>query len=117
MKYPAALNFIDGQFVSSTSNRFSAVECPLDGSVISEVPMSNHHDLNVVVRSAKAAQKTWEKIPIKERAQIFYRYKQLLEKNGNELSGLIVEENGKTLEEANAEIEKAIELTEFACSL
>jgi len=41
----------------------------------------------------------------------------LLEKNGNELSGLIVEENGKTMEEANAEIEKAIELTEFACSL
>jgi malonate-semialdehyde dehydrogenase (acetylating)/methylmalonate-semialdehyde dehydrogenase len=49
--------------------------------------------------------------------QVFFRYKVLLEKNMQELAGLIVEENGKTLSEAIAEIEKSIELTEFACSL
>ena len=57
------------------------------------------------------------KTPIKERVQVFFRYKILLEKNLNELSALISEENGKTISEATAEIEKCIELTEFACSL
>lgn len=59
----------------------------------------------------------WSTLPIKERVQVFYRYKNLLEKNLNELSALVREENGKTMSEAKAEIEKSIELTEFACSL
>ncbi len=117
MKYPEALNFINGQFVPATSNRFLEVECPLDGSLISKVQMSNRQDLEKAVSSAKIAQKKWEKVPIKERAQVFYRYKQLLERNNADLSKLIVEENGKTFDEAKAEIDKAIELTEFACSL
>src|SRR5882672_2273109 len=117
MKYPDALNFIDGQFVPSASNRFLAVECPLDGSLIAKVPLSNRKDLDQAVTASRKAQRHWEKVPIKERVQVFYRYKQLLEKNCKELSELIVEENGKTFEEAKAEIEKAIELTEFACSL
>ncbi len=59
----------------------------------------------------------WSTLPIKERVQVFYRYKNLLEKNLNELSILVREENGKTMSEAKAEVEKSIELTEFACSL
>lgn len=117
MKYPDAQNFINGQFVPATSDRFLDVECPLDGSLISRVPLANGKDLSQAVSAAKAAQKDWEKVPIKERSQVFYRYKQLLEKNSKELSELIVEENGKTFGEAKAEIEKAVELTEFACSL
>jgi malonate-semialdehyde dehydrogenase (acetylating)/methylmalonate-semialdehyde dehydrogenase len=117
MKYPEALNFINGQFVPATSNRFLEVECPLDGSLISKVQMSNRQDLDKAVSSAKIAQKKWQKVPIKERVQVFYRYKQLLERNNADLSKLIVEENGKTFDEARAEIDKAIELTEFACSL
>ena len=61
--------------------------------------------------------KTWSKTPIKERGQVFFRYKTLLEKNLQELAELCSEENGKTMGEAIAEIEKCIELTEFACSL
>jgi malonate-semialdehyde dehydrogenase (acetylating)/methylmalonate-semialdehyde dehydrogenase len=69
------------------------------------------------VNSAKTAFLKWSAIPIKERVQIFYRYKNLLEKNLKELAVLIHEENGKTLAEAIAEVEKSVELTEFACSL
>jgi malonate-semialdehyde dehydrogenase (acetylating)/methylmalonate-semialdehyde dehydrogenase len=117
MKYPEVKNFINGQFAESRSSRFLDVESPLDGTVISKVILSSPDDLNQAVLSAKAAQKNWEKVPIKERVQVFFRYKQLLEKNITALSELIVEENGKTFGEAKAEIEKAIELTEFACSL
>ncbi len=69
------------------------------------------------MNSAKTAFLKWSAIPIKERVQIFYRYKNLLEKNLKELAVLIHEENGKTLAEAIAEVEKSVELTEFACSL
>jgi malonate-semialdehyde dehydrogenase (acetylating)/methylmalonate-semialdehyde dehydrogenase len=49
--------------------------------------------------------------------QVFFKYRQLLEKNFDELTALVAEENGKTWDEAKAEVEKSIELTEFACSM
>jgi malonate-semialdehyde dehydrogenase (acetylating)/methylmalonate-semialdehyde dehydrogenase len=71
----------------------------------------------VAVLSAQKAFYTWSKTPIKERVQVFFRYKALLEKHLHELAALGSEENGKTISESVAEIEKCIELTEFACSL
>ena len=117
MKHPEVKNFINGQFIISSSNRQLEIESPLDGSVIATVRLSNKADLDLAVKKAKEAQKLWEKVPIKERVHVFYRYKQLLEKNSKVLSELIAEENGKTIGEAKAEIDKAVELTEFACSL
>ena len=117
MKYPLVKNFISGRFVDYNSKRKMNIESPLDGSVIAEVGLSDINDLNQAVNHAKVAQKLWEKTPVKEKAQVFFRYKQLLEKNIKELAELIVEECGKTSGEAIAEIDKAIELTEFACSI
>ena len=79
--------------------------------------MSTAKDLDAAVKAAKAAFPAWSKTPIKERVQVFFRYKYLLEKNLKELAELVQEENGKTYGEAVAEIEKSIELTEFATSL
>ena len=93
------------------------MESPLTGEVIAELAVSSKDDLDKAVSAAKEAFKTWSKTPIKDRVQVFFRYKRLLEQNINELSALIQEENGKTLDEARAEIEKSIELTEFAVSL
>ena len=59
----------------------------------------------------------WSATPIKERVQVFYRYRALLERHFDELAALITEEHGKIRPEAEAEVIKAIELTEFACSL
>ncbi len=79
--------------------------------------MSVADDLNRAANAAKVAFPGWSKTPIKERVQIFFRYKTLLEKNLKELAELVMEENGKIYSEAVAEIEKSIELTEFATSL
>ncbi len=117
MKYPEIKNYIAGQFVASSSNRTLDVISPLDGNLLSTVPLSNNDDLNAAVIAATKAFETWSKTSIKERVQIFYRYRALLEKNMLALSQLVQEENGKTLDEARAEVEKSIELTEFACSL
>ena len=68
-------------------------------------------------RRPGAAFPGWAGTPIKERVQIFFRYKALLEAHLDDLSALITEEHGKVKSEADAEILKAVELTEFACSL
>jgi malonate-semialdehyde dehydrogenase (acetylating) / methylmalonate-semialdehyde dehydrogenase len=117
MKYPEIKNFVGGKFVASKTNKTLDVISPLDGSLLSTVSLSNNDDLSEAVAVAQKAFETWSKTSIKERVQIFYRYRSLLEKNMLELSQLVQEENGKTLDEARAEVEKSIELTEFACSL
>lgn len=117
MKYPPVQNYINGHFVNASSSRNLAVISPVDGSLLAHVPMSTAKDVDDAVKAAKAAFPAWSKMPIKERVQVFFRYKYLLEKNLKELSQLVQEENGKTYSEAVAEIEKSIELTEFACSL
>lgn len=90
---------------------------PVDGTLLSTVPMSGSKDLDEAVKAAQAAFPGWSKTPIKERVQVFFRYKYLLEKHVKELAELCTEENGKTYGESVAEIEKSIELTEFATSL
>ncbi len=110
-------NFINGSFVSPSSTRTLPVISPIDGSLLAEVPCSSAADLDLAVAAATAAFPKWSKTPIKERVQVFFRYKYLLEKNLQELAALVSQENGKTLGEGIAEIEKCIELTEFATSL
>ena len=118
MKYPPVQNYINGKFVASSPDlRSLDVISPIDGALLSKVPMSTANDLDTAVKAAKAAFTGWSKTPIKERVQVFFRYKYLLEKHSRELAELVQEENGKTYGEALAEIEKSIELAEFATSL
>ena len=117
MKYTPILNYINGKYVAASTSKTMDVVSPLDGNHLSTVPMSSYKDLDDAVHAAKAAFPAWSKTPIKERVQVFFRYKYLLEKHLKELSELCSEENGKTYGESVAEIEKCIELTEFATSL
>jgi malonate-semialdehyde dehydrogenase (acetylating)/methylmalonate-semialdehyde dehydrogenase len=116
MKYPPLHNFISGEMTSDNVSVLDIIS-PSDGSVLSTVPLSNYEAVNKAVIAAEKAFPTWSSTPVKERAQVFYKYKTLLEKHIDELSFLVQEENGKTLSEANAEIEKSIEVTEFACAM
>lgn len=93
------------------------VVSPLDGAAISEVPLSGKEALDEAVAAARQAFGAWSQTTIKERVQVLFRFRALLEKHKTELTGLIRLENGKTPEEAEAEVLKGIELSEFACSL
>ncbi|MEZ4773740.1 MAG: CoA-acylating methylmalonate-semialdehyde dehydrogenase [Bacteroidia bacterium] len=115
-KYPEARNFFAGKYVSDQSRRMP-VFSPLDGTEISSLPLSGRAELDQAVRAAQEVFPRWAALPIKERVQIFYRYRELLIRDRDELSALVQAENGKTLDEARAEVDKSIELTEFACSL
>jgi malonate-semialdehyde dehydrogenase (acetylating)/methylmalonate-semialdehyde dehydrogenase len=114
---PLALNYIGGSWVPSHASVILPVMNPSAGRHIAKVPLSLSDDVDTAVQSAERALPGWSSTPIKERAQVFYRYKQLLEQNLDSLSDLVQEENGKTKSEAIAEVEKAIEVTEFACSM
>src|SRR6185503_11462197 len=94
MKYPEVKNYLAGSFVGSDRS-FLEVHNPSDGSVISRVPLSTQDDVDAAVASAQRAFPGWAAMPIKERVQVFYRYKTLLEKNIDELAALVTEENGK----------------------
>lgn len=117
MKYNEVQNFINGAFKSGSTTKIHSVISPLDGGELSNFKESSMDDLNEIVIAAQKAQKSWQKVTLKERVQVLYRYRQLLEKNSVELTEIIYQENGKIHSEAKAEIDKAIELTEFACSL
>src|SRR4030095_9593011 len=117
MKYPRVKNYYNGEVVTSSSGAELEVTSPIDGNLLSTVPMSTTDELDAAVASAKSAFEGWSSQPIKERAQVFFRYRYLLEKHSDELTALVSEENGKTFDEAKAEVEKSIELTEFACSM
>jgi malonate-semialdehyde dehydrogenase (acetylating) / methylmalonate-semialdehyde dehydrogenase len=117
MKYAPVQNFIGGKFISASSADSLPVQSPIDGSILSTVPLSGQQDLDEAVATAKKAFRQWSKTTVKDRAQVFFNYKTLLQKNMASLATLIVEENGKTISEANAEIEKSIELAEFAASM
>lgn len=113
---PPVKNYIGGKFTDN-KNKSMDVLSPIDGEIISSVPLSSAQELDAAVMIAKKAYETWSQTPIKERVQIFYRYKTLMENNLKELALLVQQENGKTYDEAYAEVEKSIELTEFACSI
>jgi malonate-semialdehyde dehydrogenase (acetylating) / methylmalonate-semialdehyde dehydrogenase len=116
-KYPHIQNYIGGAFVDESGPDLLDVTNPADGSVISRVPLSPGAEVDRAVAAAQKAFPGWSETPIKERVQVFFRYKALLEENIDELAKLVTEENGKIDGEARAEVLKSAELTEFACSL
>ena len=110
-------NYIGGSWIESAGKNSLPVENPSTGEIISTVPLSNAKDVDEAVKAAQQALTSWSVMPIKERVQVFFRYKTLLEKHTQELAELVHKENGKIMSEAVAEIEKSIEVTEFACSM
>jgi len=109
-------NFIDGKFTKN-GHKIMDVISPRDGSIISTLPLSTYDDVDMAVKAAGLAFKEWSSKTLKDRVQVFFNYRTLLEKNMEELTQLVQLESGKTYGEAKAEVEKSMELCEFAVSL
>jgi malonate-semialdehyde dehydrogenase (acetylating)/methylmalonate-semialdehyde dehydrogenase len=119
LRHGIVRNFIGGAWHDGAVPLMD-VHAPATGEVIARVPLSASSASAVVdqaVAAARMALPAWSATPIKERVQVLFRYRTLLEQHIDELTALIVEEHGKIDAEARAEILKAIELTEFACAL
>ena len=116
MKYTEVKNYIDGKFIRWDKKRLD-VFSPLNGKIISTVPLSEYSDLDEAVKAAKNVFPKWAGLTSKKRSEVLYRYRTILKNNIKELVSVIHNEHGKTISEATAEVEKSIELTEFACSI
>ncbi|MBF0280511.1 MAG: CoA-acylating methylmalonate-semialdehyde dehydrogenase [SAR324 cluster bacterium] len=110
-------NWISGQYQSSSANQYADIYSPYTGEVIGECPMGTTGDVDQAVAAASKAFPGWKNTNIKNRVQVMFRFKDLIEKNLAELSNLVALENGKTLAEAEAGIMKGIECLEYACAL
>jgi malonate-semialdehyde dehydrogenase (acetylating) / methylmalonate-semialdehyde dehydrogenase len=116
LRHGTVRNFIGGAWVDGDGALID-VHAPATGAVIARTPLSTAAAVDSAVQAAHRALPAWSATTIKERVQVLFRYRALLERHLDELTALIVEEHGKVDAEARAEILKAIELTEFACAL
>ncbi|RME03561.1 MAG: CoA-acylating methylmalonate-semialdehyde dehydrogenase [Planctomycetota bacterium] len=110
-------NFIDGEFRQSSAKDWITLFDPSTGAEIGLVPCSLVEELNEAVEAAQRAQRQWAQVPVKERVQVLFRLKTILEERTPQLAEVIVQENGKTLAEAKGSILRAVECVEFATSL
>jgi malonate-semialdehyde dehydrogenase (acetylating) / methylmalonate-semialdehyde dehydrogenase len=117
VEYVPCKNWIGGEFRDPVGGKTIPVENPRWGRALSKVPISGAEDVELAVQAAERAQKSWRDVPIKERAQVFFRLKGLMERDLEELAWLVTHENGKHIEEARASVEKGIECVEFGASL
>ncbi len=108
-------HLINGEMVAD-NGRSADVFNPSTGEAIHKVPLADGKTLQKAIDAAKAAFPAWRNTPPAKRAQVLYRFKQLLEQNEARISKLISEEHGKTLEDAAGELKRGIENVEYACA-
>ena len=110
-------HFIDGKIVSGSSGRKGKVFNPATGNQESEVRLASKSDLDLAVEKAKKAYETWSIKPPLQRARIIFKFKEIIEKNFDELTKLIVSEHGKVYEDAKGSLTRGLEVVEFACGI
>ena len=111
-------HFFDGKAQTlSSSLPTLKLHSPLDGTFLGELHPANAEDLDKVVAVAKNAFPGWSATPIKDRVQVLFKFKQLVEDDIARLSEQVSRENGKTLAESEAGIRKGIEVVEYATAL
>ncbi len=110
-------NWISGKLEDSSSGKKISIISPYYDKEIATVPDSNSNDLDIAVQAAESIFPDWRRTNIRDRAEIMFRFKTLLESNIDELAHLISLDNGKTIEDAKASINRGKEVVEFATSL
>jgi len=112
-----ARNWIGGEWVDPSGSETLPVLNPRHGEAMAQVRMSTAADVDAAVKAARSAFEDWQHWPLRERAHVMYRARELMSADVEELSWLLSHENGKIFSEAKAEVEKGIECLEFGCSL
>ena len=110
-------HYINGKTYKGSSSRKGKVFNPATGSQESEVLLGTKSDLEHAVENAKTAFEKWSQVTPLQRARIIFKYKELIEKNYDELTKLIVSEHGKVYEDAKGSLTRGLEIVEFACGI
>jgi malonate-semialdehyde dehydrogenase (acetylating)/methylmalonate-semialdehyde dehydrogenase len=110
-------HWIGGKPVASRSGRAGEVTNPATGAVTKRVPFANAAEVDAAVKAAQAALPAWRDAPPLRRARVMQKFLALLQEHQKALARLITEEHGKTLPDAMGEVQRGLEVVEFACGI
>lgn len=110
-------HFIDGTVVEGTSGRFGDVYNPATGEVTKQVALASAADTRAAIQSAAKALPGWSATPPAKRAQVMFKYRELLIKNLDKIAEAISSEHGKTFDDAKGEAARGLEVVEFVCGI
>ncbi len=108
-------HFINGERVSGSDDRYQDVFNPATGEVSGQVALASSATVEAAISAAEAAFPAWRDTTPAKRAQIMFRYKQLLEEHAEEIDLLLTLEHGKVLADAHGEFLRAVEVVEYMC--
>jgi malonate-semialdehyde dehydrogenase (acetylating)/methylmalonate-semialdehyde dehydrogenase len=109
--------YINGAWERPEGSAGGTIVNPATGAAIAEVPYAGAADIDRAVRAAHEAFLKWRDVPVVDRVQVLYRYKTLLERHHGDLANTLTRENGKTADDAKAEVRRAIQMVEMACGM
>ena len=110
-------HFIGGHHVAGTSGAFGDVFDPNTGEVQARVPLASQAEVQAAIANAEAAQPGWAAYNPQRRARVLMRFLELIQKEITSLARLLSSEHGKTLPDARGDIQRGIEVIEFACGI
>ena len=110
-------NAIDGRRSAVHAARTHPVFNPATGEEVARLPLSSADDLNAAVAAAKTAAVSWGSTPPMKRVRPLFKFKELLEKNADEIARAISQEHGKTHADALGELQRGIDVVDFACGI
>jgi malonate-semialdehyde dehydrogenase (acetylating)/methylmalonate-semialdehyde dehydrogenase len=110
-------HFIGGRKVPGISGRSQAVYNPATGAAARQVTLGSVEEVNAAVAAAAAAAPAWADTPPIRRARIMNKFLQLMNENKDTLAAMITAEHGKVFTDAQGEVERGIDIIEFACGI
>jgi len=110
-------HFINGKITKGFSKKTSKIFNPATGEQTAEVNLASKNDVDLAVEKAKHAFTDWSRKPPAQRARVIFTFKELIEKNSDEITKLIVSEHGKVYEDAKGSLTRGLEVVEFACGI
>ncbi len=110
-------NLVGGQWQEPKDVAWQDIVSPYNGQVVGRVPLCGPKEVAEIVAKAEPAARAWRLVPLKERTQLLFRFRELVMANLERLSQVAALEAGKTVAEARAGVLKGVEILEFALSL
>ena len=110
-------HWVNNKVVAGTSGNTGKVYNPATGEQQSEVDLASIAEVDAVIAAAKKAGLEWRSSNLSRRAEIMFRFRELVVANKNELANVLSLEHGKVPSDAMGEISRGIENVEFACGI
>jgi malonate-semialdehyde dehydrogenase (acetylating)/methylmalonate-semialdehyde dehydrogenase len=110
-------HWIDGARTTGVSSRTSDVFNPATGQVAAQVVLAEQADVDLAVSSSLKAAQSWSESSLSTRSRILFAYRHLLHEARAELAEIITSEHGKVLSDAAGEVQRGLEVVEFACGI